>query len=116
MKVQLPVILNPISRRKDHSVKLSFETRELGDDEILTLLKLEGAEMWLLLAPNEIQQEDIPLEPAELGVKSPSERLKDVLYVWYMQEKERGKECGLFDIWRKTKMEKIIETIKGKLE
>ena len=115
MKVILPAVLNPVSRRKDRSVKLSFETRELGTDEILSLMALEGNEMWIALAPNQDEIPDIPTERAEVDEKTASERLNAVLYVWFKQETERGKFVGTFESFRKDKMESIIEGVKKKL-
>lgn len=114
MKIILPASLNPISRRKDKSVKLSLETRELSHEELLTLMSLEGAEMWLCLAPNENEIE-IPEENAEVDEKSVSERLRNILFVWFKQDIEAGKFVGLFETFRKNKMESIIEGIKTKL-
>jgi len=115
MKVILPTVLNPISRRKDKSVKLSLETRELSPQETLTLMSMEGLEMWLCLAPNENELE-VPEENAEVDEKSPSDRLRAVLYVWYTQEIKNGTFVGLFDTFRKEKMEKIIWGVKSKLD
>lgn len=101
--------------RKDGSASLSFDTRELTAEEIFTIMSLRHSEGWLCFAPNENEIE-IPEERVELDEKSPSERLRAVLFVWYKQETEKGKFVGLFDTFKKEKMEKIIETIKGKLE
>ena len=114
MKITLPTTLNPISRRKDKSVKLSFETRELSAEETMTLMALEGAEMWLCLAPNP-EEIEIPEERAEVDEKSPSERLRNVLFVYYKQETQAGRYVGLFENFKKEKMERLIEFIKGKL-
>lgn len=114
--VKLPAQLNPISRRKDKSVKLSFETRELDPEETLTLMSLEGAEMWLFLAPNQDENIEAPEEVAEVDQKPQSERLRNVLYVLWKQETERGKYLGLFETFKKERMEKLIELIKTKLE
>lgn len=115
LKILLPVQLNPISRRKDKSVKLSFETRELQSDETLTLMSLEGAEMWLCLAPNQDDIE-IPEEEAHVEGKTESERLRAVLFVLFKQETGAGRYTGLYDIFRKEYMEKIIQFVKNKLE
>ncbi len=115
MKITLPAILNPISRRKDKSVKISLETRELNAEETLTLMSLEGAEMWLCLAPN-TEQIEIPEEQAELDEKSPSERLKGVLFVLYKQMIAKGQYVGVFENFRREHMEKIIEFVKKKLD
>lgn len=116
-KIVLPAQLNPISRRKDKSVKLSLETRELTPEETLTLMSIEGAEMWLCLAPEESELE-IPEEKVSLDEKSPSERLRSVLFVWYKQltEKNPPQYLGTFENFRKEKMEWIIEQVKKRLE
>lgn len=114
-KILLPAILNPLSRRKDKSVKLSFDTRELIPEETLSLLALEGSEGWLCFSPN---QEDIEIPDihVEVDEKSPSERLRNVLFVWYKQETESGKYVGIFENFRKEKMESIINGVKSKLK
>lgn len=115
-KIILPAQLNPIARRKDKSVKLSFETRELQSDEILTLMSLEGAEMWIALAPNQEELPETPTEPAELQVKSQSARLNAVLYILWKQQTKKGKYVGLFETFKRERMEQLIEVIKSKLE
>jgi len=116
MKLLLPAILNPISRRKDRSVKLSFETREMSPEEIMTLLPLEGSEGYLLYAPNreDIEDESLPNTKAEVGIKSPSERLRSVIFVHFKQAVEDGKYIGIPDNFYKEQMEKIIEGYKSK--
>jgi len=114
-KITLPAILNPISRRKDKSVKLSLETRELGHDEILTLMSLEGSEGWIAFAPN-AEQLEIPDTPAELDTKSPSERLKAVLFILWKQQQSKGKYAAPFETFRLEHMDKIIEYVKKKLD
>lgn len=116
--IKLPAQLNPVSRRKDKSVKLSFETRELTSPEVMTLLSLEGSEGWLIYAPNEsdIDEGDVPDEKVELDTKTPSQRLKSVLYVLYKQETKSGKYVGLFPNFYQEHMEKLIEFTKKKIE
>ncbi len=116
MILTLPAQLNPISRRKDRSVKLSYETRELTPSETMSLMALEGAEGWLIFAPNESQanEQKIPETSAELGQKSPSERLRAVIFVHYTQAVEEGKYIGLAYNFYQEQMEKIIEGYKLK--
>lgn len=115
MKIILPAQINPPRLRKDGSASLSFDTRELNAEEIFTIMSLRHTEGWLAFAPNENELE-IPEEQATLeDEKSPSERLRSVIYVWYKQEVDAGKFTGLFDTFRKEKMEKIIEGVKKKL-
>jgi len=116
MQILLPVQLNPISRRKDKSVKLSLETRELGTDEILTLMSFEGQEAWLSLAFNQEQLPEAPTENAEIETKSHAQRLRSVLYILYKQAIDNGKFVGTFDSYYQTKMETVIEQLKSKIE
>lgn len=117
MKITLPVQLNPISRRKDRSVKLSFETRELQPSEILSLMSFEGSEMWLLLCSqeSEIDHSDVPTSKPELGTKSRTERLRDVLFVWFKQSVEDQTFIGDFETFLNQKLDSIIDGVKTKL-
>ncbi len=113
--ITLPVSLNPISRRKDKSVKLSFETRELMPTEVLTLMSMEGNEGWLLFGPNEINVEEMPDDDAEVEGKKPSQRLRASLYVLYKQLAASGTYLGTFQTFYDEKMEIFIERVKDKI-
>jgi hypothetical protein len=114
MKILLPATINPPRIRKDGSCALSFDTRELLSEEIFTIMSLRNSEGWVAYAPNENEIE-IPEEPAEVDEKSQSQRLRAVLFVWYKQETEAGRFTGLFETFKKEKMEIIIENVKKKL-
>src|SRR3990167_5703225 len=116
MKIILPAIINPPRIRKDRSISLSFDTRELTAQEIFTVLSLSQSEGWLAFQPNEDGIRDLPEERAEIDEKTPSERLRAVIYVWFKQETDKGKFVGTFETFKKEKYEKIIETIKSKLD
>lgn len=114
-KLVLPALINPPTIRKDGSIKISFDSRELSAEEYLTVMGFRNCEGWLAFQPTEAGIPELPTEKAEIDVKTPSERLKNVLYVWFRQEVDKGSYVGLFEAFRAEKMEKIIETIKGKL-
>lgn len=115
MKIVLPSQINPPRLRKDGSASISFDTRELSAEEIFTIMSLRHNEGWLCFAPNH-EEIEIPEEKAEIDEKTASQRLRAVLFVWYKQETEKGNFVGLFETFKKEKMEKIIETIKSKLD
>lgn len=114
MKLILPAQISPPRLRKDGSASISFDTRELTAEEIFSIMALRHTEGWLCFAPNEDEIE-VPEEKGYVDDKSPSERLRNVLYVWYKQEFEAGRFVGLFDTFKKEKMEKIIDGVKNKL-
>src|SRR5690348_7252022 len=115
MQIILPAQLNPISRRKDKSLKLSFETRELQPDETMTLMSLEGIEGWLTFSPNS-EAIEVPEEDAKLDTKSESQRMRSVLYKLYLQETQAGKSTGLFQTYYSERMEKLLQLLKNKLD
>lgn len=112
--ITLPAIINPPRIRKDGSCAISFDSRELNAEEIFTILQMRHSEGWLVFSENQ-NEIVIPEEQAEIDEKSASERLRNVLYVWYKQETEAGRYVGLFETFRKERMEKLIEIVKSKL-
>lgn len=114
-KLILPAQINPPRLRKDGSASLSFDTRELNAEEYLMIMGFRNSEGWLCFAPNQGEIE-IPEERAELDEKTPSERLRNVLYVYYQQETDKGNFVGMYESFRREKMEQIIQFIKNKLD
>lgn len=116
MTIILPAVLNPISRRKDKSVKLGFETRELTPAETLALMALEGTEGYVTFQPNK-EEVQMPNEPAVVDdLKTPSQRLKNALYRVFLQETTKGTYVGVFDGYYKDKMERFIQHVLDKLD
>lgn len=115
-KLVLPAIINPPTVRKDGSVSLKFDSRELSAEEYMIIMGLRNTEGWVAFCPNEDGIPDLPSERAEVDEKTPSERLRTVIYVWYKQETDDGRFVGTFETFRKEKMEKIIEGVKSKLK
>jgi hypothetical protein len=114
MKLQLPVSVVDIRPLRDKSTKLTFETRELSGEQAKVLWDNLQGEGWIVYSPNDdIEAKDIPEAPAEAGTKTASERLRSVLYVLWEQ---RGKPGGVFEPWRLTQMEKLIEHVKSQLD
>lgn len=114
MKLILPAIINPPRIRKDGSASVSFDTRELNSEELFSIMQLRNAEGWLCFAPNE-NELIVPEDKAEVEGKTPSERLRAVLYVWYKQEVNSQKYVGLFENFKNEKMEMLIGFVKNKL-
>lgn len=118
MILKLPAQINAPSFYKDGSVGLKFETRELTAEEVMYILGSRQSEGWLLFSTetSEIDRSDVPDVKPELDLKSASERLKDVLYVFYKQETGKSRFVGSFETFYKEKMELIISGVKTKLQ
>lgn len=114
--VSLPVIFTKMTPRVDRSWKLEFETRELIGKSIETLADRLGTEGYIVHSPNDdLSDTDIPAGQADSGMegKSPSQRMRAVLYVLWGQN---GKPGGSFDSFYQARMESLIEQVKSKLE
>ena len=110
--VQIPATVVGFKPRADRSWRLDFETRELTGDEVALLADNFQGEGWLVYKPNEINLAEIPEEAAESGVKSPGQRLRDIIYVYW---KQRG-GTGDFEAFYRTQFELLIDFVKSKLE
>lgn len=112
MKFQAPAVLMSISYTKDGGLRLGFSTNELSDDDKVLVTRYHGQFGWVMFQPNEFQPDDIPKEAAEEGSKTPSRRLRSVLFrLWKMEGGE-----GDFDVWYRKQMEVFIGVVKKKLD
>lgn len=114
--ILLPAIFTKMTPRKDKSWKLEIETRELQGDEVRIMAERLGTEGYWANSPNDdITEADIPDTEADSGLegKSPSQRLRNALYVLWEQS---GRPTGSFEVFKAAQYEKFIEVIKGKLE
>ena len=114
-KVLLPAQLTKISSRSDRSYKMEFSTRELSGGDAAMLLDNLMSEGYLLYSPtSDIDESDVPKEKADsgLGTKTPSQRLRAVLYIFWEQSGRRGS----FEDYYRVQMEKVIDQVKERLE
>lgn len=114
--IQLPVLIAGLSTKVDGSIKIVLETREFKPEEATQVFALRNQEAWAILAANEIKEEDVklPTEKADpaIGTKTPSQRLRAVLYrLW-----EQTKSGVDFESYYRVNLEKIIDQLKGRLE
>lgn len=107
--ILLPAMFDNLSLRKDGSVNLKFDTRELSGDEITKILGYRNTEGWLQFSQNN-EFKAPPKENAKTDMESPSERMRDVIYALY---KDRNAD-GTFETFYATWMEKLIEVLKQK--
>jgi hypothetical protein len=112
MILKIPAHMKSYRDLVDGSANISFGTPELTDEDILVLRRFRSEAGWLLFAPNPLQEEDIPKETAEVSQKTPSARLRAILFVYWNQ---LGKP-DTFDLWYNKTMEKFINSVKVKLD
>lgn len=110
--IKLPSYLTGFSSKSDGSAGIRFSTQELSADDFSELKKNLNEYGWLVFRPNDFKEEDIPTEDAEDTEKTPSKRLRAVLFVLWKQNGGKGD----FENFYREQVEKVIEHIKTKLD
>lgn len=106
------VILSSVRTRVDNSLSLSLTTPELRPDEMLVFLELRQQNLKCLLQPVDGVPAELKDVRGEFDRKSPSTRLRNVLYLlWKQRESDMP-----FAEWYVNAMEKIIQQHKDQLE
>jgi hypothetical protein len=105
-----------ISTRKDKTLKIVFSTQELSPSQSGDLFSLQGKVAYLAIKTEKFQKSEVEfLSKAETDVdlgKSPSERMRNVLFILWKQENEGYTEFN--DFYRK-KMEGFIDKLKSRI-
>jgi hypothetical protein len=118
-KLVLPVGVETIATRHDGSVKIVMGTYELNTESAVKLFDLRKTEALMYLSSENISQEELDaldgfkLSSEKNDGKTPSQRLRSVLYVYWKQHKQNDIE---FDIFYLRYMNRLIDRIKDKLD
>ncbi len=110
--IQLQATLEGIGHRKDGSDTLRFCTQEQSPEQQLITLEYFQRFGWLMFSPEQFEEADIPKEQATDKTKTESQRLRAVLFILWKQKSKQPD----FDTYYKQQMERIIDTVKDKLE
>ena len=112
MIFQVPSAIHKIQTLVDGGVKLFVITQELSPDEMAILFSLKNKIGWFLFKEQPIKEEDleVPEVDIEVGEKTPSQRLRAILYVIW----EKSKPTSTFDEFYRQKMEMLINWLKEK--
>lgn len=115
MNVTLPAIVTGLSALKDGTIKVTLNLQEVHPDMAAKAFALNNQHVKAYITTDNVTQDVIDalneweLEPEE---KSPSKRLKNVLYRLWEQDHQGYEDSELF---YRNRMNKIIEQIKSKL-
>ncbi len=110
--ITTPCILTSLRSRVDGSLGLSFTTPELTADEKAVWFGLQNQNCKMLLEPQGVEVQP-PIEvKAELESKTPGQRLRAALYVFWTQ----NGSAGDFEQFYKARMHQFIESVKSKLD
>lgn len=112
---QVASTIQKVATRADNTLSLAVNTQELTPEETTELFKLKGKLGWFMFKENEFTEADIP-EAEAPGAKdpdqpSPSERLRNVLFVFWKLNKIKGDFQTFYNAW----IDKKVEDIKANL-
>ena len=97
-------IIDKVSTLKDGSVRVSLITRALSPTQMAELFFWVNKEI-LAIDIDESNKDD----------KSPSQRLRGVIYRLWEQSSDRKVYNDEFELYYRSKLERIIESLKDKL-
>lgn len=109
--IETQAIITGVRSKVDGSLGLSMSTPELSSEEKAAVMDLQGVSLICTFVPLDEKQAPKMKVDKELDTKTPSNRLRNVLYVYWEQEGGQGE----FDDFYKRHIEKFIDAVKGKL-
>jgi len=111
---QAPAILTGVRATNDNGLALSFRTNELSNEEKVTAMAFHQRFGWILFRENQFAEVDVPDTDAPNDEdKTPSQRLRSVLYILFQQ---KGKPGENFEAFYRLNLEKAIERVKRLLD
>lgn len=108
MKIlQFSAQIDSAKANNDRTITLKLDTQELSAEDTAHVFEMFQKQIWCALAETTITQEDlnIPEVVDEMEKKSPSQRLRDRMFVYWKENKVSNN----FDDWYKNALEKIGE-------
>jgi hypothetical protein len=113
--VLFAAIVDKITTLKDKSCKIILDTSELTPARAGELFTLLNSLASVYISPAAIDSKEMAqvdaIEP-EMPGKSPSQRMRNVLFILYRQDQKGYKE---FDGYYKSEMEAIINELKNNI-
>lgn len=115
--VTIPAIIEGISTRKDKTLKLTIATNETTPEQSAQLINLNQQFCYLAIKAELFNQGEIDaidnLSTEFDNHKTPSQRLRGILYINWQQKPEGFKD---FQSYYLNKMDRICEHYKSKIE
>lgn len=110
--VETQAQITSISSKADGSLGLRVNTPELSSEEKVLFMSLQNLKVRITIEPMGVDITDKAKIEKGIDGKSPSERLYNVIYVYYKQINSTDD----FEFFYRRNMENIIDTYKAKLK
>ena len=113
--LKVPSVISKITTMSDGGLRLQVDTQEIASEDAGKVMLLRNKIGVFVFADADIKEEDVkdlPEIKLEEKEKSPSTRLRSVLFLLWDQGKKTEEP---FEIYYRRTMEKFIDTVKEKL-
>jgi len=114
MILQFSAQIDSAKANNDRTISLKIDTQELSSEETAKIFAMFQKQIWIAIAETSISKEqlNIPEVLNEMDTKSPSQRLRDRMFVVFKEKKV----AGTFDEWYKKQLETIGENYLAKIQ
>lgn len=113
----LPAQIEGLTSRKDKTIKVTFGTQELSPNDAAQIFQLNQRFCYIAIKEELFQQDELDnIDSIKTNLeanKTPSQRLRGILYVSYQQDNEGFKDFMSYYV---SKMDKLCEHFKSKLD
>ena len=111
--IQFSAQIDSAKANNDHTLSLKVDTQELSSEDIAVIFSFFQKQVWIAISETTISREqlNIPEVVEEMDTKSPSQRLRDRMFVFHKERKIKTK----FDAWYKNQMELLGDKYLEKL-
>lgn len=112
-QIATPAVISKVTTMADGSIRLQVDTQEIPPEDKTRVFSLFGKLGYFFFAETTTFKipDKLPEIQLEKGQKSPSERLRGVLFVYWEQNKIKED----FDTFYRRTMNRYIDSIKEKL-
>jgi len=111
---QIPATISKIATLSDSTIRIQADCQELPPEQMAQVFALKGKLGWLMLKENAFTAGDLPEEnaPEFKDTKSPSQRLRDVLFVYWSTNTDKKMNFNAFwEMWIEKKIGEVKQTL-----
>jgi hypothetical protein len=114
MIIQFSAQIDSAKANNDRTLSLKVDTQELSSEDTSKIFEFFQKQVWLTISETSITREqlNIPEVVEDMEKKSPSQRLRDRMFVFWKDRKASDN----FDSWYKAQLEKIGENYLSKVQ
>ena len=114
MITQFSAQIDSAKANNDRTLSLKVDTQELSTEDTAIIFSFFQKQIWIAIAETEVTKQhlNIPEVVEDMDKKSPSQRLRDRMFVYWKDKKASDN----FDSWYKAQLEKIGDNYLDKVK